>query len=169
MGYQNIYLPVDHLRRINSIAPGGFCYALFAKWESVNNWPEIDPLTGICNTAITLKTGETWYELQLANNLKLYQEVQKTANAGDFISIVISGYLGGSSVNHSLSIRTMVYSNYVIMMEDRDGIIRLIGDQDSGPTLKYTRTSGDIQASRKRPLEFDWETPAGTIIYQLPE
>ncbi len=168
MGYQNIYAPVQHLRK-TEIKPGGFCYVFFAKWEDVQTWPQVDPLTGICNTAIILKNDATWFELQIAESQNFFTEALKVGTGGSYLESKVSGYLGGNAVSHALGMQAMNYSQFVLLVKDKNGIFWLIGDEDSGMDLNYNFTSGDPASSRKRPVEFSWESINGAMIYKATD
>jgi hypothetical protein len=163
-GYNNIFVPIQHLTKA-AIKPGGLCYAVFARWEDVIQWPEIDPVTGVCDTAIVLKSGATWYKLEIADNQNIYSETLKSDAGGLYIESKLSGYLGGNKVSHVLGSQAMNYCQFVLIFKDRDGITYLVGDQDSGAAYNYSFNSGDISSSRKRTVEFNWQSENGAVIY----
>lgn len=165
MGYHNIYAPVQHLRKTD-IKPGGICYAFFARFEDVITWPQVDPTTGIFDTSIVLKQNTTWYELEVPKSQNFFTETLKVGAGGPYVESKVSAYLAGNSISHALGIQAMNYSQFVLLVKDKNGILWLIGDEDSGADLNYNYTSGDVESSRKRPIEFSWESCNGAQIYQ---
>lgn len=168
MGYFNNFSPVQHLRRA-TIKNGGLCYVLFARWQDVLQWPSIDPATGICNTAIKLIPTATFFELQIPDNERLITETEQKGNGGPFVDIQVSGYVGGNNTKHTLGSQAMQYNQFVLLVKDRDGLLKLVGDEDSGAEFTYTYTSGDISNSRKRPVVFKWQSANGVVIYNSPD
>lgn len=160
----NVYTPVQHLRR-PPVSTGGLCWIVFAKWEDVEIWPEVNPLTGMCSTAIQLILGKTWYECQVVDKGRIFTETAKVAAAGPFWDMQVTGYLGGNNSNNTLSAGTMRYHQYVVMFKDRDGQIRFIGDEDTGADVEFNYTSGDRESIRKRSITFNWESPNPAAIY----
>lgn len=164
MRYFNTYTPVQHIRR-PKVNPGGLCWAVYAKWEDVENWPLVDPLTGICNTAFKLKEGKTWYELKVTDKGRLFTEEMKVGSAGPFWEMQLNGYVGGNNASLTLSAGTMPFHQYVVLFKDRDGLIRFLGNPDTGADVMINYTSGDKDASRKRSYSFQWEHHLPAPIY----
>jgi hypothetical protein len=162
--YNNIYTPVQHFRR-PSVQPGGLCWVVYAKWQDVDKWPEVDPMTGLAKTAIQLISGKTWYECQVVDKGRIYTETEKQSTAGPYYEMQISGYLGGNSSSNTLNADVMIFNDYVVMFKDRDGQIRFIGNADSGADVQFSYTSADLSGSRKRNITFSWQHSLQAPIY----
>lgn len=164
MNYENIYKPVLHRRR-PPVHTGGLCWLVFAKWEDVLLWPQVNPETGLCSTPIKLKEGCTWYECKLVDKGRLFTETMKVSPAGPYWDFSITGYFGGNNTAHVLASGTMQYHKYVVMFKDRDGQIRFFGNEDAGADIEEGYTSGEKDSSRKRTVTFSSEHPQPAPIY----
>lgn len=164
MNYLNIYTPVQHVRR-PEVHPGGLCWAVFAKWEDVERWPQVDPLTGMAVTGIYLKEGKTWFELMVTDKGRAFNENQKQSFSGPYWEMQLTGYVGGNNSVLTLSAAAMPFHQYVLMFKDRDGQIRFIGNENTGADVELAYTSGDKEASRKRNYVFSWEHHLPASIY----
>jgi hypothetical protein len=164
VNYLNIYTPVQHIRR-PQVNPGGLCWVVFARWEDVELWPIVDPLTGICKTDIKLRNGKTWFELKATDKGRMFTEVQKQSAAGPYWEMQVTGYVGGNNSVLTLSSGAMTFHQYVVMFKDRDGQIRFIGSDNTGADVEINYTSGDKEASRKRSFVFSWEHHLPAPIY----
>lgn len=155
---------MQHLRR-PPVRPGGLCWVVYAIWQDVDQWPQIDPLTGLAKTAITLLPNKTWYECQVVDKGRIFNETQKRSTSGTYFEMQITGYLGGNSSSNTLNADVMLFHNYVVMFKDRDGQIRFLGNADSGADVDFTYTSADLSSSRKRNLTFSWQHSLAAPIY----
>lgn len=164
MYYNNIYTPVQHFRR-PPVRPGGLCWVVFAKWQDVDLWPQIDPQTGLAKTAIKLIAGKTWYECNVVDRGRIFSENDKSSTAGPFWEMQLTGYLGGNNTSNTLNAEVMVYNDYVVMFRDRDGQIRFMGSADAGADVEFTYTSADRGSSRKRTINFNWQHVLPATIY----
>ena len=147
------------------VHPGGLCWIVFAKWEDVELWPEIDPITGVANTPIKLFAGRTWYEAKVTYKGKMFIETDKQDATGPFWDMQVTGYIGGNSTSNTLSAAAMLYHQYVVMFEDLDGQIRFIGNTDTGAGVNVPYNSGEKESSRKRTITWGWQHPNPAPIY----
>lgn len=154
--YNNIYLPVQHLRRVPA-KPGGLCWIIFFKWEDVITWPKVDPVNGVINDAIVLKEDAVLYRCEVSDYDKVFTESLKVSSSGPYVEINVQGMLVDESNNNNLNISTMQFHQFGVLVEEKNGIIKLVGDEDSGCDMVYDYTSGDIGVSRKYVLHFTWE------------
>lgn len=155
---------MQHIRR-PPVRTGGMCWIVFAVWQDVDLWPQIDPNTGLANTAIKLKGGKTWYECNVVDKGRIFQENEKKSSAGSYWDMQINGYVGGNNSSNTLNAAVMPFNQYVVMFKDRDGQIRFIGNSDSGTDVDFTYTSGDVGSSRKRTIAFTWQHVLPAPIY----
>ncbi|THU34231.1 hypothetical protein FAM09_24750 [Niastella caeni] len=164
MYYNNIYTPVQHLRR-PTVRPGGLCWIVFALWQDVDLWPQVDPLTGLAKTPIALKAGKTWYECQVVDKGRIFNETEKKSSAGHYWEMQVVGYLGGNNSSNTINADVMTFNDYVVMFKDRDGQIRFLGNADTGAEVEFTYTSADNSTSRKRTINFTWQHILQAPIY----
>jgi len=162
--YENIFSPVSNLTK-SPVKSGGFCQITLFKKEDVLNWPLIDPITGLLNTAVDLKPGGAFYFIEATEKDKTFLEEEKFSDAGPFFDMLVTSQLGGNSINNTLSLGAMIFHEWGIIVDDRDGNQRLIGNKDSCATLQHGYTSGDISSSRIRKLKWTWQNSLLAPIY----
>jgi len=163
--YENVFLPVQALDRPIP-KPGGLCAVKFFRWEDVQTWPTIDPQIGICKTAIEMKPDTYIYLCDAIEKGKSFNEKMKIDPRGSFMDMTIDAVLPEGSVSNILSLQTMKNSQWGLLLNDKMGYTRLIGDKDSGADLLFEYDSGDTDSSRKMPVKWQWknETPAPFYI-----
>lgn len=164
MNYCNIFTAIGTLQKPPVNNPG-ICLIQFCRWEDVAVWPTVDPLTGILNSSIQLKPGVEWNLLFAPNSDRTFSEQQQQSSAGPYYKVQVTGYLPGNDQPTVQKVAAMAYFDYVLLVTDRDGLIRLIGDEDTGAEFSNTYKSGDASASRRRDITFTWETPNPCPIY----
>ena len=162
--YQNLFTPVQHIRRPD-VQPGGYCWLVYTPFENIENWPAIDPASGLAISPITLKAGKTWYEAKVADKDRVFSESIKVSESGHFWEQQLTAYIGGNNSNQTLNSGTLPFHQYAVMFKDRDGQIRLLGNEDRGVDLFPDYTSGDIDASRRWNFRFTWQHTNPAIIY----
>lgn len=155
---------MQHLRR-PPVSPGGLCWIIYALWQDVDLWPQVDPLTSLAKTAIKLKAGKTWYECQVVDKGRIFNETEKRSTAGPYWDMQLTGYIGGNSTSNTVNADVMTFNDFVVMFKDRDGQIRFMGNADTGADIEFTYTSADISTSRKRTINFTWQHVLQARIY----
>ncbi len=164
MAYDNVYMPVTSLPKA-PVKTGGLCTVKFFRHEDVLSWPPVDPLTGIISASITLKPGTFLYYATLIDQTRSFEELQKEAAPGDFFETIVRGALQGSNASNSLTIKTMILHKWGLIVEDRNRISWLIGNEDTGAKFLNDYRSGDVKTSRKTDLTWKWESPLGAQKY----
>jgi hypothetical protein len=162
--YENVFTPVTTLTK-SPVATGGACKVTFFNHGDVLNWPAVDPLTGKLTAAIDLKPGASIYFLECVDKGRTFSETKKRSTAGPIYDIEVNAELAGNSPGNTLALAAMDFHNFGIIVNDRDGMQRLIGNPDSGASLDHDYNSGDIVTSRKRKLKWTWEHPTKAPIY----
>jgi hypothetical protein len=162
--YENVYSPVTTLTKL-PVKTSGLCKIVFFKWNDVLNWPAIDPLTGIISTVIDLKPGGSFFLVESAEKNRIFSETEKYSDAGPFWDIQVTAQHGANTPNNILSIAAMTFHQFGIIVYDRDGNQRLIGDKDSGAKLIVDYTSGDYFSSRIKKFTWQWKHQLPAPIY----
>lgn len=162
--YDNVYLPVSSIQDA-PVKTGGLCSIKIFRWQDVLAWPVINPLTGVMDTAVTLKEGSFIYSCPLIDETRSFEEEQKEDASGHFFSIIVKGNAPGSNAANILDLQTMIFHRWGIIAEDRNGVTRLIGNEDSGASLSFKYSSGTNDTSRKTELIFSWEHSQPAPIY----
>lgn len=162
--YQNAYTPLQHFRKPN-VRTGGLCWAVYARKEDVQLWPQMHPATNLAYTPIKLYEGKTWYQLLAVDKDRILSENMEDSPAGPWWKIQSSCYFGGNNSNHILTSGLLAFDEVVLMIQDRDGNIRLIGNEDAGASFTTAYSSGDKDQSRKRTISFYWEHTMPAAIY----
>lgn len=156
---------MQNLQKAPRIEPGGPCSFVIFRKEDVLTWPAKSPLTGYLSTAIQLKPGKSFYLVAATEKDKTFNEEQKYGDEGPFWDMTVTGTLGGNTAANTLSVEQMQFSEWGIIVHDRDGISRLIGDQDSCPRVFNKFSTNDTSGSRKRNISFSWSYPLSAPIY----
>ena len=162
--YFNVHHPVASLAEAPVKSPG-VCSVKYFRWEDVLAWPAVNPETGILSSAITLKPGSYVYLCDAINPTKSFMESQRASSAGPYFENTIKGSLRGSTAAHFLTVATMLHHQWGLIVEDKNGVTRLIGNQDGGAELIYDYTTGQGTDSRKTELTWKWEHPLPAPIY----
>lgn len=162
--YQNIYVPVITLKK-SPTEVGGLCKVFYILKRDVQKFPDVNPLTGIISSAIELKPGGTVYWCEAAESDRSFTEDVKESTAGRYLDIQVSAQLGGNSAANTLALDAMKFHQFILILHDRDGLQRLIGNEDAGATLLYDYKSGDPNGSRIRKLKWQWQHTNNAPIY----
>ncbi len=164
MSMQSTYFPIQHLDR-PTIKTSGLCYFYFVRIEDIAFWPSINPETGTYTTGIALNDGATWYRCEVIDQDSDFKEAQKDDVAGTYIETSIEGFLPDNSPENTLSVSAMPYHRYVIILKERNAIMRLIGCEDAGARFSRTYESADADGNRGHKLIFTWRSPLPAAIY----
>ena len=162
--YQNIYRPVQSLQK-SPITVGGMCSLTFFKIEDVLVWPAINPATGIIDTSVQMKPGKTMFICQSTDKGRIYDEELKYEDAGPYVDMAVQGILGGHNSSNALTLQAAAYHRWGLIVADRNGDYRLLGNKDSGAKLVYKYTTGDASSSRKVALTFSWAPSMPARLY----
>jgi len=162
--YQNVFTPLQNIKR-PKVRPGGYCWLVYTPFENVQQWPSINPATGQAATPIVLKPGKQWYQAEVVDKDRFFREEPDINEIGPLWNQSITGYIGGNNSNQTLNAGVMPYHRYAIMLKDRDGQIRLIGNEDSGAVLIPRYTSGEFDTSRRWDYQFNWQHTNPAAIY----
>lgn len=162
--YQNVHYPVAALAEAPVKSPGA-CSIKYFKWEDVLAWPIIDPQTGILSSAISLKPGKFIYLCGSINPSRSFSENEKDSSAGSYFEITAKGSLAGSNAAQILTLGTLKHHQWGLIITDKNGVTRLVGNEDSGAELVIDYTSGHGSDSRKTELTWKWLHPQPAPIY----
>lgn len=165
--YGNIFTEIGSLHK-PKVNNSGLCLIQFCKWEDVISWPAIHPITGICSTPIILQPGANWHIIFAPDNDRAFTEQQQNSAPGSYYRIQVTGYLPGNDQETLQKIAPMPYHQYAMIVKDRHGLLRLIGDRDSGAEFSNSYTSGNQSGIRKRSLTFLWESVNPCPVYPPP-
>jgi hypothetical protein len=131
----------------------------------VLTWPEVNPASGIMETSLVLRDGGVFYYAEMIDQGRGFDEQQKDSTAGIFFEISVNGSLRGSSTSNILSVQSMLNHEWILIVADRNGVTRLIGNEDTGASLAYKYDSGTVTNSRKTDLSFKWQHPLPAPVY----
>jgi hypothetical protein len=165
MSYFNNFLPVQNLLK-TTINPGGMCWVLFFRHRDVAIWPQMDPTTGLIATDLVFKPGASFFTLQTSEKGRVFTEKMKHSNAGDYLANEVAGTISGNNLNHITSVTSMQAERmFGVLLKERNGEKRLIGNQDAGALFEYDYTSGDIYSSRLRSVKFTFDSAFPVPVY----
>lgn len=162
--FYNSYLDIQHLDK-PAIHPGGLCEFFFAKLEDVEIWPQLNPQTSTYTEEVILRAGASWYRCQVIDPERDYKEESKTAEGGPYVDVRLAGFLPDDSPLNTVTIAGMMLHDYVIVLQERNGMRRLIGNEDAGAKFTHSYDSSDGDGTRGRQLVFTFKSTAPSGIY----
>lgn len=163
--YHSIYQQNGSLATTTPKA-GGLCGITLFRVNDVLAWPTVSPQTGILNTAVQLKAGGVFYTIGASEKDRVFKEALKFGPEGPYMDIAVTCKLPGNSAANTLSFDAMKFYQWGIIVHDRDGNKRLVGNEDSGAALVFDYSSEDIEGSRGRGITFSWKHPNNAPIYE---
>jgi hypothetical protein len=158
-------LPMQSLQKAPVIEPGGLCSFVIFKREDVLSWPSKNPVTGYLAASVQLKAGKSFYLVAAAEKDRTFSEESKKGPEGTYHDILVTGMLAGNTAANTLSIEQMQFSDWGVIVHDRDGISRLIGSEDACAEFNHKYSPADITSSRKRNIQFSWQNSLPAPIY----
>lgn len=161
---QNAYLPIQHLDR-PPLDAGGLCYFYFIPIEDVLQWPSVNPQSGSIVDDVVLKAEKTWMRCMVIENGKAYEEKLKSSDSGNYWEININGFLPGDSPINNLSVNKMKHRRFAVVTKERNGIMRLMGEQHNGVAFQADYSSADVNGVRGRSLSFSWVSQDTCPLY----
>lgn len=165
MAYNNIFTSFQNISNVSPKA-GGFCWAVLCKWEEVLNWPSLHPVTGLVEDELELKPGSTFYRLQGMEKDRFYKENDKQTDAGTMTASQVQALIAGSSNPVLLVLQQMRFHQWVIILQDRSGQIRLIGNEDAAAFCLRNYDTGDVDGTRIYSLQFGFESQLPPPVYK---
>jgi hypothetical protein len=161
----NIVFPVQNLLR-TPIETGGLCWLLFFLHQDIDSWPEVDPVTGVITSNLVFKTGRNFFTAQFGEKDRIYKEDLKQSASGPYVETTVQGILFNDSGNAITGVNAMIYNRFGLLIKERTGIQRIIGNKDAGAKFEYDYTSGSISTTRQRQCKWIFESPNPAPIYQ---
>jgi hypothetical protein len=165
MPYFNTYAEIENLHRPTALNPGGYCTFLLFLHEDVEQWPVIDPATGIISDSVQLKTGKAFYVIRMGETDRFFKEEMQVGAGGPFHNITVNGKFVGNTNNATLLLGKYQHHQFGLLVKDRNGEQRLIGDKHTGARINFDYTSGDWNEQRGRNISFTWKNPQPAPIY----
>lgn len=165
MGYNNIFLGTQDLSR-NEVGFFGLSWILFFKQSDISSWPEVDPVTGVINAALTFKSGARFYSAQFIQKDRMFKESQKETQAGSYVETVVMGSLAGGNLQHIIATTAMMGDRFGLLIQEQNGVQRLVGNPDAGAKFTWDYQSGETTTSRKRDCQWTFESPFPVPFYQ---
>lgn len=160
----NIYQQVQALQK-SPVETGGLCSIAYFKIEDVLVWPPVDPVSGFIATAIQMKPGALIYICQAVDKGRSFEEEEKNETSGSFIETKITATLAGHNTANLLSLNAARFHKWGLLVQDRAGFTRLIGNKDSGASLSWKYDAADREGSRKVLLSWIWSPANASPIY----
>lgn len=165
MPYNNIYTAPGSISRPTKLNPGGLCTITFFLWEDVEEWPELDPATDTIITELTMKAGKSQYTISSVESDRFFKEEMRRGNSGPYNDIQVNTKTGGNTTTHILLLKRYQHHQFGLILTDRNGEKRLIGDADSGAVLSFDYGSGDWNDQRGRQIKWQWQSQHPVPIY----
>jgi hypothetical protein len=131
----------------------------------VQAWPKLDPVNGVINDQLVLLPNTILYAAQVTDTGRFLREAGKVGAGGPYVEVQVSGRLVDDTTNNNLSVGAMRFHQFGLLIKERNGLIKLIGDKDSGADLDFDYTSGDGFNARKYNVQWNWESPGRIPIF----
>lgn len=165
MPYNNTYAAPTSINRPSEINPGGLCSIIFFLWEDVAQWPSINPATGIISDSVVMKAGKSIYTIQPTETERYFKEEPISNAAGPAHNIQVNCRLGGNTNAATLALGKYQHHQFGLIVKDRNGEQRLIGNDETGARISYDYTSGDFSEQRIRNIKWIWQSSQPVPIY----
>lgn len=165
MPYFNTYAEPATIHRPTALNPGGYCSFLLFLHEDVEQWPVIDPQTGIVLDSVQLYAGKSFYTINVGETDRFFKEEMQRGPGGPYHNMTVQGKLAGNTNNATLILGKYQHHQFGLLVKDRNGEQRLIGDKHTGARITFDYTSGDFNDNRGRNISFSWQNPMPAPIY----
>lgn len=154
--YNNIYAAQDNLVRLDP-SVGGVCRIYMAPIQHINSWPVINPLIGAAPNIPSLLPGKVWYSIDNMPANAIYKEEEQDSNAGIYVKMQVTMPIADDSNANSLRSLSHRYHQFVIIIEEQNGMVRMIGSKDAGARITQNYSSADEDGTRQRIINMFWE------------
>lgn len=156
------------MTKADRIKPGSWCWLMFYKWEDVLFWPPVNPATGTITEQIILKNDAIFLWIRPSEQDRFFREELKYDGAGPYYEDIVNCKLPGGSISHILTLAVLPYHQFGILLLDRNGEKRLIGNKDAGARLFWKYDTGTLDGSRGREIQWKFESALPAPIYDNP-
>lgn len=162
----SVFLTVQNLAKPR-ITTGGLCFVLFARHQDIQTFNNLDPLSGGISQDLLFKPGTAFYTLQAIEKGRIFKERKEQSSAGPFIYSEVTGTIPGSNANHITAITAMQFPEFVVLVKERNGDMRIMGyNPDCGAQFDWDYTSNDNSDVGKRNVKFFYESHLPIPLYQ---
>jgi hypothetical protein len=162
---QNIFINPSDISIVEPRA-GGWCWAVLIKREDVETWPFINPLTGTITDNLVMKSGTSFYRIQALEKDRYFREGEKNDPGGVYNEVAVNAIVSGNSTQLLLSLQTMRFHEWVILVNDRVDMIRMVGDEDAGARFLRSYDSATLDGQRQHVLQFAWQSQLPCPVYE---
>lgn len=135
------------LAPIKSINPeniGGVCFLKIVPKEWILSESAISNQSNKAITATVLKAGRTWLDILSLYDSVIFTETSQSTAAGVMYSqSVVANVSGESELLNTLTNATS-YSEFVLLIKDRMGNVKLVGNKSHGLTFSSQLATGMI-------------------------
>lgn len=161
--YSNIYTAQDHLLQV-APSHGGYCNLYIVPIQHITAWPPVNPLTGLLDAAPTLATGKTWLNIENMPGNAVYREEEQESDAGDWYSMSVTAPMADDNTQQFLRTLALRYNRFAVLVEEHNGLTRLVGSSSAGARIKQSYTSADDDGTRQRILTISWENDSPAML-----
>ena len=120
------------LSMLNGAHEAGICSLQIVPKEWIQTFPDAAHATGSITTAITLKAGYAWLNLNLNPDTATFTEKPKQVKGLPFFDVNISGALNDLTAAQRQQIETIRYHELVCIYKDAKGRKRVTGNRETG-------------------------------------
>ena len=116
-------------------------------------------LTNTITTAITLKADRSFIKLNLLPQSFNFTEKVKSADAGQYYDIEISGETNGITPDVLQVLNTLRFHKFICVLTDAKGRQRLVGTRYTGLQLMFGTSTDNKDAEQHIPISLSMQSP----------
>lgn len=143
----------------------GLCQFLYVPVDEVAQFPEVDPVNNTALSPVVLKAGRNWRTLKGIDKGQALSIAPKSDTGGDYIESAATAFHPDSDVLSESQFFKLKQFDYLLMLKERNGMIRIIGNEYAGAQFSYDYTSGEASSQRGHNLSFNWQSIFPPLIY----
>lgn len=139
---------MDNIVKNSADNIGGLVTLFFIPVEDVLS-TIIEPIDGVVLNPVLLKPSKNWFSAEIVQESLGYTETQVRGNDGNKISSAVSGFVAGNSSRLTSLFNEMIEKRYMVLAQDPDYKLALLGTPDNGLFFQCNFDSKDKFSGRK--------------------
>lgn len=134
-----------NIHSVTGQVTSGICSMKMIPREWLSEPLNIDFNTNTLLVEPVLKDGKQWIEISFVDPTIGFTEKPARVKAGTYYETTISGAVNNIDAVMIQSLETLRYSEYIVIVMDKQGRMRIIGNEDFGMTMQVSRTETNDQ------------------------
>lgn len=147
---------------------GGICSFQFVPKEGIDEFPDVDILTGEALFAVSLLPGSTWLTGTCLRDSMEFTEEQQRNEAGTYFQQKLSGVINKDNVDMNTLTDSLRFIECVVIYTDRNGKKKLIGKPSKAMSFTSRLATGlEVKDKTAFYLEFTNESSDRAMHYRF--